>query len=92
MTAAQLIWLALIVALGVVNLPLALYLLKGSSMPLSSAFTSALSALVAAFTEKLAAKQTELDAANAQIAALQAAPAQVDAEATAAIIAATPAA
>ncbi len=91
MTADQLTWLALIVAAGVVNLPLALYLLKGPPMPLSDAFTNALAALVAAFTNKLAAKQAELDAANAQIATLQAAPAAIDAEATAAIVAATPA-
>lgn len=63
-------------------------LLKG--FPVSDAFKNALAALKAYYENKLAAAQADNAALQAQITAVQGAAAQVDAEATAEIVAATP--
>lgn len=82
-------WLLIIAALAVA-LPPIILTLKG--IPMSDAFKSALANLVAAFTNHLGAKQAELDAANARANDLQTRLDALDAEATAEVVAATPAA
>ena len=96
MTDPQIVW-SVLIAVQAILLAALFLTLKGQDMP-STEFTNALSALTGAYEGKLTTKQAELDAVSAELAALKAAPVvtdtgpQVDADDTAAIIAATPAA
>ena len=91
MSDPQIIWAALIAASAVVNAPFLLNLLfKGFIM--SEAFKAALASLKAIYDAKLTGAQNDLAAAQAQITELQAQLANLDAEATAEVVAATPAA
>ncbi|HWE98809.1 MAG TPA: hypothetical protein VG248_03345 [Caulobacteraceae bacterium] len=94
MSVAALVQLALIAGFAVVNVPFLLHLFTRNSntMALSQAFTDALNNLVAGFNAEVAAKQAQIDALTAQVNSGASDAAQVDAEATAALVAATPAA